>query len=299
MNTNQLKYFVAAAEHRSFTKAANQYYLSQTAITQQIRALEESIGIQLFDRNTRPIALTPAGSIFLIEAKAILERIQTAVSRTKDASVGLVGTLSIGYIKGYERSNLSNKLRDFHQNFPSILMTCHRYATDTLAAGLMNGEYDIIFTWDSTNLAQDPHVEYLLIEQAKLMAALYPSHPFSRRKHLYRKELHGETILYMSPSESWDSVGDTHFMQLYQQAGYQPSVLFRSSDVESILMMVAAEEGISILPDYCTNKLINADNLVFIPLVGDEEVEEIVAMWKKDNENKALQRFLELLREED
>ena len=183
MNTNQLKYFVAAAEHRSFTKAANQYYLSQTAITQQIRALEESIGIQLFDRNTRPIALTPAGSIFLIEAKAILERIQTAVSRTKDASVGLVGTLSIGYIKGYERSNLSNKLRDFHQNFPSILMTCHRYSTDTLAAGLMNGEYDIIFTWDSTNLAQDPHVEYQLIEQAKLMAALYPSHPFCRRKH--------------------------------------------------------------------------------------------------------------------
>ena len=68
MNINQIKYFVAVAEHRSFTKAAVQYYLSQTAITQQIHALEQTVGIQLIDRNTRPISLTPAGNIFLNEA---------------------------------------------------------------------------------------------------------------------------------------------------------------------------------------------------------------------------------------
>ena len=65
MNMNQLKYFIAVAEHRSFTKAANQYYLSQTAITQQVRALESHLGVQLFDRNNRPVSLTPAGHVFL------------------------------------------------------------------------------------------------------------------------------------------------------------------------------------------------------------------------------------------
>ena len=65
MNRNQLKYFVAAAEHRSFTKAAEQFYLTQTAITQQIRLLEESLGCELFDRSTRPVRLTPAGQVFL------------------------------------------------------------------------------------------------------------------------------------------------------------------------------------------------------------------------------------------
>ena len=61
MNRNQLKYFVAAAETRSFTKAAEQYYISQTAVTQQIRLLEEALGCPLFDRSTRPVSLTPAG----------------------------------------------------------------------------------------------------------------------------------------------------------------------------------------------------------------------------------------------
>lgn len=78
----------------------------------------------------------------------------------------------------------------------------------------------------------------------------------------------GENILYMSPDAADDSYGDALFMHLYQEAGYKPNILFRSADTESILMMVAAEEGISILPDYCTDKLYNADNLAFVPLVG-------------------------------
>lgn len=61
MNIKQLKYFIAVAEYKSFTKAANQYYISQTAITQQIQALEEAMNVQLIDRSRRPIALTPAG----------------------------------------------------------------------------------------------------------------------------------------------------------------------------------------------------------------------------------------------
>ena len=138
MNLNQIKYFVAVAEQRSFTKAAVQYYLSQTAITQQVHALEKSIGLQLIDRNTRPISLTPAGKVFLNEAKAILERMDAALLKTREASTGIVGTLRIGYTKGYERSRLVNHLRSFHHDYPGILVTCHRCDTDTLAAGLLN-----------------------------------------------------------------------------------------------------------------------------------------------------------------
>ena len=85
----------------------------------------------------------------------------------------------------------------------------------------------------------------------------------------------------MTPSATGDSFGDNHFMELYRLAGYQPNILFRSNDIESILMMVAAEEGISILPSYVTSKLADADNLVFIPLVGEGEYEKIISVWKK------------------
>ena len=293
MNINQLRYFVAVAEQRSFTKAANQYYLSQTAVTQQVRALEETLGVQLLDRNSRPVSLTPAGAVFLTEAKAILERMNSAVSRARDASTGLVGSVRIGYTKGYERSDLSNKLRAFHRDYPNILLTCFRCDTDMLAAGLLNGEFDIIFTWDSTNIRQESQVELRLVERARLVVALYGSHPFARRTALRRSELKNETILFMTPSSTGSSFGDDHFMQLYQQAGYLPNILLRSNDVESILMMVAAEEGISILPAYCTDKLTNADNLIFVPLLGDEETEDILAVWRKDDPSQALRHFLE------
>lgn len=295
MNINQLKYFIAVAESRSFTKAATQYYISQTAITQQIRSLEETMEVQLIDRGKRPITLTPAGNVFLIEAKAILERMNSALSRVREASTGLVGTLRIGYTKGYERSNLSNTLRSFHLEYPNILITCFRCDTDMLAAGLFNDEYDIIFTWDSTNIQQEDSIEYRQIELAPLVVALYSEHPFAHRKFLSRRELKNETLLYMTPSGTGESYGDMHFIELYRQAGYQPNILIRSSDIESILMMVAAEEGISILPSYFTNKLGNADNLVFIPLVGEGEYEKIIAVWKKEGKSQALEHFIHRL----
>lgn len=101
MNRNQLRYFVSAAEHRSFTKAAEQYYISQTAVTQQIQQLEQTLGCELFDRSTRPVSLTSAGKSFLLDAKAILERMSRAQERVHDAATGLTGTLRVGYVRGY------------------------------------------------------------------------------------------------------------------------------------------------------------------------------------------------------
>ena len=71
MNLNQLKYFVAVAESKSFSKAAEQYFLTQTAVTQQIQKLEETVGVQLIDRKTRPVSLTPMGTAFLREARTM------------------------------------------------------------------------------------------------------------------------------------------------------------------------------------------------------------------------------------
>lgn len=187
--------------------------------------------------------------------------------------------------------------RCFHQRNSNVLITFYRCSTDVLAAGLLHHVYDIIFTWDSTNLKQQEGIDFLIVQKAKLVVALYAGHPFAQRRQLRREELRGENILYMSPSDADDSYGDAFFMQLYKSAGYKPNILFRSSDTESILMMVAAEEGISILPDYCTDKLYHADNLVFVPLVGEGEEEEIIAAWLKDNQNPALEHFLTDLRD--
>ncbi len=296
MNRNQLKYFVAAAESRSFTKAAEQFYISQTAVTQQMQLLEDALGCTLFDRSTRPISLTPAGKIFLNEAKSILDSMSRAAERVHDASTGLTGTLRVGFVRGYERSDLSVLMRGFHLQNQNALISFYRCSTDVLAAGLTQQEYDVIFTWDSTNLKAQEGIEFLNVESAQLVVALYAGHPLAGRRRLSRTELRGENILYMSPDASNDSYGDAFFMQLYKEAGYKPNILFRSCDAECILMMVAAEEGISILPDYFTDKLYDADNLVFVPLVGEDEREDIIAAWQSSNSNPVLTHFLSVLK---
>lgn len=292
MNQNQLRYFVAAAETGSFTRAAERFYISQTAITQQIRLLEETLGCPLFDRSTRPVSLTSGGKAFLLEARAILDRMNRAVDLVHEASIGMSGTLKLGYVCGYERSDLSVWMQRFHRDNPNILISFYRATTDVLASGVLSGEYDLVFTWDSTNLKQNPEVAYRTVEQVRLVVALYSRHPLAGRRSLSRRDLMGENILYMSPSASTESYGDSFYMELYREAGFQPNILFRSSETESILMMVATEQGISILPDYATSKLYHADNLAFVPLEGKDEVEEITAVWRRDNQNPALHRYL-------
>ena len=296
MNTNQLKYFISVAENRSFSAAADENYITQTAMTQQIKALEDDLGCQLINRSSRPISLTAAGNSFLSDAKLILKRLADAKERANEASTGLNGVLRIGYIKGYERSFLSEFLRTFHRNLPNVLISCYRDTSDKLAALLQNREYDIIFTWDSTNLKQNEDYAALEIEKAGLMAALYASHPLGQKENLKRSELKGESIIYMSPSELSENYGDSQFMHLYHEAGVNPEIICRSTDIESILMMVASEEGISIVPDYCVKKINNAEGLVFVPMKGEKEVEEIHAIWKKDNDNVALDRFVQMLK---
>ena len=129
----------------------------------------------------------------------------------------------------------------------------------------------------------------------QLVVALYGSHHLAKRTKLTRADLRDEVMLFMTPSSTGDTSADEFFIHLYQKAGYTPNILMRSNDVESILMMVAAEEGISILPTSCVRHLSDADNLVFVPLEGEEEVEEILAFWRKDNESPSLRHFLDLL----
>ncbi|MBE5972422.1 MAG: LysR family transcriptional regulator [Lachnoclostridium sp.] len=295
MNINQLKYFIAVAEHKSFSKAAEQYFLTQTAMTQQVQKLEDSIGVQLIDRKTRPISVTPTGMVFLKEARIIVHQMEEAFRRTREASSGVTGTLRIGYTKGYEHSDLTVKLRQYHHDFPNVLITCRRCNTDILASSLIDGEFDIIFTWDSTNIRNDSAVQYKLQEKVQLVVALYGSHPLAQKTGLTRADLRNEINLFMSPSGTGDSLGDEYFIKLYQNAGYYPNILLRSDDVESILMMVSAEEGISILPASCIRRLSDVDNLVFVPLLGENETEEILSVWRKDNDSPLLKKFLELL----
>jgi DNA-binding transcriptional LysR family regulator len=294
MNQKQLELFLSVARNHSFTKAAAECFLTQAAVTQHIQSLEKELGTELIDRRARPIRLTEAGTLFASEAIGILDRMNTAVRRTQEAGKGLVGSLRIGYEKGYEHSELLGKLRLFHRRYPNILLSCYRAEVNELAAGLINNSYDIIITWDGTCQNANPDTESYMIERVPLYVAVYAGHPFAERTSLKRSDLKNERLLIFTTSSDGKSAGDAYYDSMYMEAGYYPNNLFHSSDIESILMMVAAEQGISIVPFYCTKQHIAADNLMFIPLVGEKEYADIQAIWTA-NDSIVLNLFLDYL----
>ena len=106
------------ADTLSFTKTAEKYYISQTAVSNQIKTLEEKLGVQLFLRDNRKVILTPAGKVFVKEAKSIITRIEEAVQHTKDAAEGFTGEIHVGYQWGFERTVFPKVLQDFQKYGP-------------------------------------------------------------------------------------------------------------------------------------------------------------------------------------
>ena len=142
MTTNQLKYFITAAETLSFTEAGKRHYISQTAITQHIQALEEQLNVRLFVREKRRVHLTPAGEIFYMEAKAVLERSKIAINRARNAADGVSGSMNIGYVKGQGITLIAPIIKKFYLQNPSVKFQLFRQAHLDLLMNLQQNKLD-------------------------------------------------------------------------------------------------------------------------------------------------------------
>ena len=144
MNRNQLKYFVAAAESRSFTKAAEQFYISQTAITQQIRLLEEMLGCPLFDRSTIPIQLTECGKKYIKTAEKIMDLENEFAYYVGNLQELKTGRLSVGGTYLFSSFIFPPIIDKFRRAYPHVKLNLFEGHTPLLEQKLFAGELDII-----------------------------------------------------------------------------------------------------------------------------------------------------------
>ena len=270
LTTNQLKYFITAAETPSFTEAGKLHYISQTAITQHIQALEEQLGVKLFTRNKKRVYLTPAGEIFYMEAKAILERSKIAVSKARNAADGVSGSLNIGYVKGQAFSLISPLIKKFYLHNPSVKFQLFRQAHLDLLMNLEQGKLDFIFNivYGNTDLTD---FSYRRIASDRLYAVL----PLLTK---YHDDPSAKKYGHVLPDK-------------YAESGFIPKINGKSSDAETLMVLVSAGIGITILPESIVNAFGHSSDLSFVPLEGEHEHVDIMAIWKEDTANPVTQVF--------
>ena len=293
MNIRQLEYFVAVSEHLNFTKAAQQFYISQSAMTLQIKALEDELGVALFSRTNRHVELTPAGRTFLDDAHAILRRTRDAVGRAKQASTVFTGHLNIGFVKGYEKTNLSDLLADFHIKYPNISMSFTRENVAELYDGLLDHNLDFVI--NLKYVLDDPDelngIHYRVLRQYPLKAVMPASHPLSHRASITRADLKGYPLVDIKKSSS--RYGETTtILNAFTSAGFIPNVQYVSDDIETSILAVAAGLGYALFPGYITDALTTREKIIALPLEGEEKRMTIIGAWHQDNHNPALEIFL-------
>jgi DNA-binding transcriptional LysR family regulator len=295
MTTNQLKYFITAAECLNFTEAGKRHFISQTAITQHIQSLEEQLEVKLFIRDKRHVELTPAGKVFLIEARAILERSRTAVEKTQKAATGFSGSLNIGYVKGQENTRFGSLVMEFYQHYPNIDFQLFREAHLDLFYDLDRKKLDIAFNicYSNTDLTG---FEYRKVGSQQLYAVLYPSHPYAQLSSIRRYDLRNDSFFLTKFYDNNHAKDYGHIIpEKFADSGFIPKIAGKSSDTETLLLLVASGIGITILPESAIRYVRQSDGLVFIPLEGEHEQIDVLAIWKADNQNPALKAFLGLL----
>jgi len=268
MTLRQLEYFVAIAEHMNFTKAAEDMYVSQTAITKQIQVLEKELNAVLFVRDKKQVELTAAGRAFLPEAMAVLERARLAGEKAAAAANGFIGELRIGYIKGYEKTSFSDTIMRFHNENPNVRLFLERKDSWVLYKALHKGTDDIIFAINFPEIIQDERVSCVRIKEYPLMAVMNTSHPFAQKGSVTTEELAHDTLFSKPPF-------NIHNVQ----------------DIENFFVMISAGIGVCILPEFAVRHLESARNIITKP-VSDAEPVCLCAYYLKDGDNSITDMFL-------
>jgi DNA-binding transcriptional LysR family regulator len=246
MELRHLRYFVAVAEHGSFSKAAAALETAQPSLSQQIRQLEREIGTELFTRERRKIALTAAGAAFLAETRALFAQLDTAVTHAREAGRGLRGELRIGYTPSAMMSTLPVAIRAYRLDHPDVRLTLLPMTIDALTAALRGHEIDNAVFPVQPDLRRFADIDVRRIGTLELGAVVPDGHPLARRASFAIEEIGAETlILYgRDAGDIYDVV-----LKLCRERDFTPARIEEINRVETILGLVAAGEGVSIVPE--------------------------------------------------
>jgi DNA-binding transcriptional LysR family regulator len=289
MELRHLRYFVAVAEELHFGRAAARVRIAQPPLSQQIRQLEQELGVTLFTRANRRVDLTSAGRAFLEEATRVLTQAEQAVRTAQRASRGEIGRLAIGFVPSADLDVLPRVLRVWKARFPYVEIELHSLLPPAQVDALRDDRLQIGFLRlpvDASGLVVAP------ILREPLLAALPRGHRLARSARVRLADLAEETMI-LFPSHVAPEYHDV-FLGACRRAGFTPKVLHPGS-MQTNLGLVSAGLGVALMPASIRN--LRRAGVVYRPLAPPVPQVEMAIAYRRDARSTVLAAFLDVLHE--
>lgn len=272
----QLQFFTAAAEQGSVSGAARALSISQSSVTEAIRALEDDLGVTLFDRQARGLLITQKGAAFLRHARQILADVATARTAFRDDAEQATGRLSLGVTSLVAGYVLSDILSRFRRAFPQVELNVIEDNGDYLQHLLIGGELDVaVLLTSSVKDRMALHVETLLVSPYRLWLPL--AHPLSQQTSITLDDLAGQPLIQLMVDEIEES---TH--RLMSALAVKPQIAFRTRSVEAVRSLVATGAGLAILPSLVYRPWsLEGDRIEIRDVSGDLPSVQVGLAWRK------------------
>ena len=293
MELRHLRYFIVVAEEGHVTRAAQRLGMQQPPLSQQIRALERELGVQLFRRKPRGVELTDAGKVFLERSREILDDVDRAFATTRRTARGEQGRVVVGFTSSAPfHPFVPRVIRAFREMSPLVSLILEESGSSELVQGLHNESIDAAFIRSPEADLDGLLVRPLLEED--MVVALPAGHRLARDEHvpLPLDALASETfVLYKRPGGP--GLYDT-IIAACRNAGFSPRVGQEAPRILSTLNLVAAGIGVSIVP--ASLRRLQMDGVMYRKLSGSTELKAPLILACRAGENSAaVQRFIDLV----
>ena len=286
MDINRLNEFVILADCLNYSRAANMLYLTQPVLSRHIHDLEQTLGAQLFVRDTHKVELSPIGAFAATEFRGVIDSYNTALKNIKSATDDVNSNISVGMLGAAVKPFITQFISFLSTHHPKIHVEYTASELDPLVEALKNGDLDIAFiTHVSPDSLKEMNTRH--ITDDKLFIVLPPGHALSNREDLTLEEIAGLPIIAFQQDTNPYATG--FHREIFSKIGAEMNIVRQVPNVDSGLFYTTLGEGCFIIPQHLLQL---TGNLVTLPISNEDAVISLHLVWRKDNSKSAVDVFV-------
>ena len=289
MELRHIRYFLAVAEEQNFTRAAARVGIGQPPLSQQIKDLETEVGAPLFHRIPQGAELTEAGRAFLENVRVIPVQTERATRAAQRAARGEIGSLRVGFVGSAPFNRvMPATIRSFRRAYPDVEMSFEESNAMRLIAGLKDGELDAAFFRFNESPSDDLQIR--LLSEERMVVVLPATHPAAKSVEIDLVRLRNDALILI-PRDVGPSLFDT-VMLACRQAGFEPILGQSAPQLSSVVSLVAAELGFSMVPE--SMRQLQLTGVTYREVAGDAPLTRLALAYRRGETSKIVRNFVDL-----